>query len=122
MMSNSNTGTLLQVNHAELTDPHQPLAFGDFVEVVPCDPPQPFSHKHAAPWYAGYGGYHVFPKPQLHHQKYRPPVEQQRQQLNSMYKMPSDDQHSPTDVWKVSSTELTTPPQRHGQERRPVAS
>ena len=111
---------VLQVNHQEVTNPNQPLTFGDFVEVVPCERPKQVNNN-VAPWYSGYEGYHLFPKPQMRSHKHRPPVEQQRQQLNSMYKLASDSEHSPTDVWRVSSTELTTPPQRNGQEkRRPV--
>ena len=107
----------LQVNESEINDPNKPLSFGDFVEVVPCESPQLFA-KHPAHLDSGN---HLFPRPQ--HGKHRPPIEQQRQQLNSIYSLPSDDQHSPTNMWRVSSTELTTPPQRHGGEaRRPVPS
>ncbi len=107
----------VQVNECEIDDPDKPLSFGDFVEVVPCESPQLFA-KHPAHLNSGN---HLFPRPQ--HGKHRPPIEQQRQQLNSIYSLPSDDQHSPTNMWRVSSTELTTPPQRHGGEaRRPVPS
>ncbi len=107
----------VQVNESEINDPNKPLSFGDFVEVVPCESPQLFA-KH--PVHLNSGNY-LFPRPQ--HGKHRPPVEQQRQQLNSIYSLPSDAQHSPTNMWRVSSTELTTPPQRHGAEaRRPVPS
>lgn len=110
-------GVRLLVNQSEIGDPNKPLSFGDFVEVVPCDSPQPFSSHQ----FQLNSGSHPFPRPQLG--KHRPPVEQQRQQLNSMYILPSDAQHSPTAMWRVSSTELTTPPQRHGAEgRRPIPS
>lgn len=110
-------GVRLLVNESEIDDPNKPLSFGDFVEVVPCESPQLFA-KHPA--HLNSGNY-LFPRPQ--HGKHRPPIEQQRQQLNSIYSLPSDDQHSPTNMWRVSSTELTTPPQRHGAEaRRPVPS
>ena len=81
-----NTNPFLQVNHQEVTNPNQPLTFGDFVEVVPCERPKQVNNN-VAPWYSGYKGYHLFPKPQMRSHKHRPPVEQQRQQLNSMYKL-----------------------------------
>ncbi|KAL0040120.1 hypothetical protein WJX79_007435 [Trebouxia sp. C0005] len=110
-------GVRLLVNEAEIDDANKPLSFGDFVEVVPCESPQ-LASKHPVHLHAGN---YLFPRPQ--HGKHRPPIEQQRQQLNSIYSLPSDDQHSPTNMWRVSSTELTTPPQRHGAEaRRPVPS
>ena len=107
----------MQVNSSEVVDLNKPLSFGDFVEVVPNESAQPYGH-HAV--YLN-SGYTLFPKPRMG--KQRPPVEQQRQQLNSMYSLPSDTEHSPTDVWRVSSTELTTPPQRFGREGlRPMPS
>ena len=107
----------MQVNESESVDANKPLSFGDFVEVVPCESPQPFAKHHSHHQLDSRN--YLFPGSQ--HAKQRPPVEQQRQQLNSMYSLPSDDQHSPTDMWRVSSTELTTPPQRFGGEaRRPV--
>ena len=116
-LASSSSTASVQVNESEIDDPNKPLSFGDFVEVVPCESPQLFA-KHPA--HLNSGNY-LFPRPQ--HGKHRPPIEQQRQQLNSIYSLPSDDQHSPTNMWRVSSTELTTPPQRHGAEaRRPVPS
>lgn len=110
---------VIQVNNREVDDLNKPLSFGDFVEVVPNESAQPYGHH---PVHTDCGSF-LLPKPQMGGPKQRPPVEQQRQQLNSMYRLHSDTQHSPTDTWRVSSTELTTPPQRHGAEaRRPVPS
>ncbi len=107
----------VQVNESEIDDPNKPLSFGDFVEVVPCESPQLFAKHPVQP----NSGNYLLSRPQ--HGKQRPPIEQQRQQLNSIYSLPSGDQHSPTNMWRVSSTELTTPPQRCGAEaRRPVPS
>lgn len=110
---------VMQVNNREAGDLNKPLSFGDFVEVVPNESAQPYGH-HAV--HSDCGSF-LHPKPQMGGPKHRPPVEQQRQQLNSLYRLHSDTQHSPTDTWRVSSTELTTPPQRRGAEaRRPVPS
>ena len=109
----------MQVNNCEVGDPNKPLSFGDFVEVVPNESAQPYGHH---PVHSDCGSF-LHPKPQMGGPKHRPPVEQQRQQLNSMYRLHTDIQHSPTETWRVSSTELTTPPQRRGSEaRRPVSS
>ena len=107
----------MQVNQSEVADPDKPLSFGDFVEVVPNEAP---THQ-----YPGYhltpSGGHMLTKPQ--HGKQRPPVEQQRWHLNTTYSLKDNGQHSPTDIWRVSSTELTTPPQRKAAEgRRAVPS
>jgi hypothetical protein len=106
----------VQVNESEINDPNKPLSFGDFVEVVPCESPQLFA-KHPA--HLNSGNY-LFLRPQ--HGKHRFSVGQHRQQLNSIYSLPSDEQHSLSNVWQVSSTELTsystTCVQRHGAEAR----
>ena len=105
------------MNECEVADLNKPLSFGDFVEVVPNESAQSFGHHavHLKP------GSILYPKPQMG--RHRPPVEQQRQQLNSMYRLPSDSEHSPTDLQRVSSIELTTPPQRFvSGGARPVPS
>ena len=108
---------VIQVNDCEVADLNKPLTYGDFVEVVPNKSAQPYGQH---PVQVNSGSF-LHPKPQMG--KQRPPVEQQRQQLNSMYRLQSDTQHSPTEKWGVSCTELTTPPQRLGSEgRRPVPS
>lgn len=71
--------------------------------------PQPFA-KH--PVHLNLGKY-LFPRPQYF--KHRPPV---KQQLNSIYSLPIDGWHSLSDMWRVSSTELTTPSQWHGAEAK----
>ena len=101
-----NQFNVIQVNEREVADLNKPLSFGDFVEVVPNESAQSFGH-HAVHLKSGSI---LYPKPQMG--KHRPPVEQQRQQLNSMYRLPSDSEHSPTDKQRASSIELITPPQR----------
>ena len=98
----SSSVVFMQANESEISAPNKPLwqcCWSDLwrVPTAVCQEPCPPQLRHlsvsqTSAWQA------------------QGSVEQQRQQLNSIYSLPSDGQHSPTNMWRVSTADLTTPP------------